>query len=168
MVYSASVPHDRSIIHPNAHHSGAGMGRHIAFHAPRPLSSILTALAAALGGPRAFMLATPQISDGVGATEIKSAAVCNGSGGSVLGGVDADLLVTGEISHHEALAAVEAGRCVVALCHSNSERGYLRARMRRKVVEAVREECESRGVEGEVEVCVSEVDRDPYGFVTRR
>lgn len=140
------------------------MGRIVHFSSPRPLSKIIDALAAGLGGPAAFMLATPQTCADAGDMDISSAALCNGSGGSVIGGADVDLLVTGEMSHHEALAAVERGRCVVALCHSNSERGFLRARMRGEVERIVREEWEG----GEVEVAVSEVDRDPYGFAVRR
>ena len=53
-------------------------------------------------------------------------AVCAGSGGSVLKGVDADLYVTGELSHHEVLHAVESGRSVILCEHSNSERGFLK------------------------------------------
>ena len=56
-------------------------------------------------------------------------AVCAGSGGSVLKGVDADLYVTGELSHHEVLHAVESGRSVILCEHSNSERGFLKTLM---------------------------------------
>ena len=89
--------------------------------------------------------------------------------------LDVDLLVTGELSHHEALAAIEKGKCVVALLHSNSERGYLHV-MRPKLLEVLREEwarireqegAESSGeaeVESSCRVDVSERDRDPYGF----
>jgi putative NIF3 family GTP cyclohydrolase 1 type 2 len=38
--------------------------------------------------------------------EIKSVAVCAGSGASLLLGVQADLYLTGEMSHHEVLSAV--------------------------------------------------------------
>ena len=57
----------------------------------------------------------------------------------MLNGLDVDLLVTGELSHHEALAVVERGKCVVALLHSNSERGYLQV-MRPRLLEGLREE----------------------------
>merc|ERR1711977_113168 len=60
---------------------------------------------------------------------IKTIGICAGSGGSMLNGLDVDLLFTGELSHHEALAAVEAGRCVVTAFHSNSERAFLEQRM---------------------------------------
>ena len=53
-------------------------------------------------------------------------AVCAGSGGSVLKGVSADLYLTGELSHHEVLHAVESGRSVILCEHSNTERGFLK------------------------------------------
>jgi len=58
--------------------------------------------------------------------QISSVAVCAGSGGTVLKGVAADLYVTGELSHHEVLHAVESGRSVILCEHSNSERGFLK------------------------------------------
>lgn len=100
-----------------------------------------------------------------------------------------DLLLTGEMSHHETLGVVERGSVVVALAHSNSERGYLNAVLRGKLVDALREEWEqerkrrrvlenngSGGGEGleealrdeEVIVDVSLRDRDPFGIMMRR
>ncbi|KIY48318.1 NGG1p interacting factor 3 [Fistulina hepatica ATCC 64428] len=56
---------------------------------------------------------------------VQTVAICAGSGGTVLDGVDADVYFTGEMSHHEVLAAVAAGRYVVLCGHTNTERGYL-------------------------------------------
>jgi dinuclear metal center YbgI/SA1388 family protein len=61
-----------------------------------------------------------------GKHKVKRIAVAAGSGGSVLRAARADLWLTGELSHHEALAAVANGACVVLGEHSNTERGYLR------------------------------------------
>lgn len=58
--------------------------------------------------------------------EVRRIAVAAGSGGSVLRGARADMWLTGELSHHDALAAVARGACVVLGEHSNTERGYLR------------------------------------------
>ena len=44
---------------------------------------------------------------------VRSIAVCAGSGSSVLNGVKADLLITGEMSHHEVLVSF-------SLCHIHS------------------------------------------------
>jgi len=57
--------------------------------------------------------------------DIKSVAVCAGSGGSILLGVDADVYFTGEMVHHEVLAAIGSGHHVVLCGHTNTERGYL-------------------------------------------
>lgn len=40
-------------------------------------------------------------------------------------GVDADVYFTGEMAHHEVLAAVASGHNVVLCGHTNTERGYL-------------------------------------------
>jgi putative NIF3 family GTP cyclohydrolase 1 type 2 len=93
-----------------------------------------------------------------------------------------DLVFTGEMSHHEALAITERGGCVISLFHSNSERGYLEGVMREKLTEKLkdvwREERERIKKEGSfgdgveeiledesVDVVVSERDRDPFGIV---
>lgn len=46
---------------------------------------------------------------------IRTISICAGSGGSMLLGTRADVYFTGEMSHHEVLAAVAAGHNVV-LC----------------------------------------------------
>lgn len=57
---------------------------------------------------------------------VNSIAVCAGSGGSVLKGCEGvDLYLTGEMSHHEVLDAVQRGISVVLCDHSHTERGYL-------------------------------------------
>lgn len=74
----------------------------------------------------------------------------------MLNGLDVDLLFTGELSHHEALAAVEQGKCVVTAFHSNTERAYLKDRMQSALEEAM---------EGNADIAVSEVDRDPFDII---
>lgn len=44
----------------------------------------------------------------------------------MLNGLEVDLLFTGELSHHEALAAIEQGKVVITAFHSNTERGFLK------------------------------------------
>ena len=56
---------------------------------------------------------------------VSSVAVCAGSGASVLAGATADVFVTGEMSHHEVLAANHAGTVVILTHHSKCERGFL-------------------------------------------
>ena len=114
--------------------------------------------------------------------QIRTVGVSAGSGHNVLKGVDADLLFTGELSHHEALAATEKGQCVITLFHSNSERGYLSSVLKEKLTRVLREEwemirkevAEAHDLTPEWEDAVkdedvlvecSEQDRDPFGVV---
>ncbi len=65
---------------------------------------------------------------------VKSAAVCAGACGSILNKVIAagcELYVTGELKHHEALAARESGLLCLCLGHSVSERFILAVLMER-------------------------------------
>ena len=82
---------------------------------------------------------------------IRTVAVCAGSGGSLLKGVDADLYVTGEMSHHEVLAVVAEGRNVLLSEHTHTERGYLKS-----VVEEL-----TKHIADDVEFIVSESDANP-------
>ncbi|KAI1915680.1 hypothetical protein LOZ65_005444 [Ophidiomyces ophidiicola] len=187
----SEIPHSRSTISPNPApppgFENAGTGRLVSFSAPQPLGSLLRHIACGIGMPRGlphFPLALPPNSNLD--MKISTVATCPGSGSSILmknGKPVADLLLTGEISHHDALAAIENGSAVVSLFHSNSERGYLGERMRRKLEAALRlewgqmiedladlPETSTSGVadclnDPTVDVRVSERDRDPYGIV---
>jgi dinuclear metal center YbgI/SA1388 family protein len=60
---------------------------------------------------------------------VKTAAVCAGSCSKIINLIiaqKADLYVTGEIKHHQALAAQEAGLTVICLSHTVSERFILK------------------------------------------
>lgn len=133
----------------------AGYGAIGRFDAAVPLLDILGGLARGLGGLRHVMVARPVGAD-VRATAVRSFAVCAGSGYDVLKGADVDLLVTGETSHHSALRAIQQGRTLVQVFHSNSERAYLGAVLRPRLQELLRE------TEPEADVVLSEHDRDPF------
>lgn len=89
----------------------------------------------------------------------------------MLNNLDVDLLFTGELSHHEALAAIEKGKCVITTFHSNSERGFFRKSIVGKLTGAVTEEVEELRKSGDIgkgeewKIDVSEVDCDPYSLV---
>lgn len=180
------LKHTRKTIHPSLPVpegcENAGMGRLVTFSEPQPLSTIIDHIAAGVGNPGGIPIAIPQGSQ-VEDIRIRTVGVCPGSGSSVLmKGVSEipDLMFTGEMSHHEALAAIEQGKVVVSLSHSNTERGYLHAVMKEKLQNALREEWESVRQEGlktqelemyedgGCEVGVSKADRDPYGTMIRR
>jgi dinuclear metal center YbgI/SA1388 family protein len=89
--------------------------------------------------------------------EVWRGAVCAGSGGEMVGDAiagGAQLLLTGEVRHHDALRAVAAGLVVVCARHSTSERGALVALRRR---------LEARLPS--VVFLPSLEDRDPFAFV---
>lgn len=60
----------------------------------------------------------------------KTIAVCCGSGGSLICPTNADVLWTGEMSHHEVLASAEDGKVVVLCEHATTERPYLEKRLK--------------------------------------
>jgi dinuclear metal center YbgI/SA1388 family protein len=85
---------------------------------------------------------------------VRKVAVCAGAGGDLLNAAiaqKADVFVTGELRHHDALKAARAGMTVFCTLHSNSERATLP-----KLAERLRER-----VSG-IEFVVSKEDRDPF------
>jgi dinuclear metal center YbgI/SA1388 family protein len=89
--------------------------------------------------------------------EVRLVAVCAGSGGDLVDDAIAagvDLLLTGELRHHDALRAVEAGLVVICTLHSASERAALAA-MRRLLLPHLTG----------VDIVCSHNDREPFAFV---
>ncbi|KZO94069.1 NGG1p interacting factor 3 [Calocera viscosa TUFC12733] len=62
-----------------------------------------------------------------GTVQVQRIALCAGSGGTSLAeqGGEADCWLTGEMGHHELLAALASGKTVILCGHTNTERGYL-------------------------------------------
>lgn len=83
---------------------------------------------------------------------LKSVALCAGSGSSILSGMKSDLYLTGEMSHHDVLAATSNGSSVVLCEHSNSERGFLKE---------FKEQIHQSLNDSSVEILLSQVDKDP-------
>ncbi|KAN0065357.1 hypothetical protein ACQY0O_001193 [Thecaphora frezii] len=83
---------------------------------------------------------------------ISTIGVCAGSGSSVFRGVQADLLLTGELSHHEVLAYKAAGTSVILTNHTNTERKYLSDVLQHRLAELL---------QPDTKVLVSQADRDP-------
>jgi len=85
---------------------------------------------------------------------VKTAAVCAGSCGKIIDAViaaKADLYITGELKHHQALAAEQAGVTCLCLSHTVSERFILKklARQLRKHIKPVT-------------IKISKQDKDPF------
>ncbi|KAF2639963.1 NGG1p interacting factor 3 [Massarina eburnea CBS 473.64] len=178
---STGIAHTRRPVVPQSpeleSHPGAGMGRVVHFKEPQSLHTLLDRIGRGLNNPKGFPIAIPQ-NTSVSDITISSVGICAGSGGSLLSNLDVDLIFTGEMSHHEALAAIEKGQVVINLFHSNSERGFLSEVLAEQLENAVvrewskirtdesgDEHLKEALAEDDFEVIVSEADRDPYGFV---
>lgn len=176
--------HQRRVItpikSPPANFEAAGYGRIVEFREPQTLATLMKRAIKNLQPEHhleGLSVATPQRTPAGERSniQISSVGICAGSGGSMLNGLDVDLLFTGELSHHEALAATEQGRCVMTVFHSNSERDYLTKRMRRALGEQVQAEIEELAGNGwwdasmsrEFQIGVSKIDRDPFEVMTR-
>lgn len=101
------------------------------------------------------MVASPVGAD-VRTATVRSFGVCAGSGYDLLKKADVDLLVTGETSHHSALRAIQQGRTLVQVFHSNSERGYLQKVLRPKL------QTQLQSTVPDAEVVLSQFDKDPF------
>ncbi|KAJ5505650.1 NGG1p interacting factor 3, NIF3 [Penicillium expansum] len=202
---SQGPAHTRTTIHPSPPASipegfeSAGAGRLVTFTEKQSLTTLIDNIASGIGLPGGIPIAIPQ-GQSVDDISIRTVGMCPGSGSGVLlkgDGELPDLLLTGEMSHHEALAATERGSVVISLSHTNSERGYLRSVMQPKLLAEVKQQWDEAfqdsaktiddlkkfdGVpsaavfqvrdlykdQGDVEVSVSETDRDPYGIMIWR
>jgi putative NIF3 family GTP cyclohydrolase 1 type 2 len=85
---------------------------------------------------------------------ITKAAVCAGSCGKIIQQVIAagcELYVTGELKHHVALAAQEAGLTTICLSHSVSERFALK-----NLAKQLKKELPG------VKIGISQKDKDPF------
>jgi len=176
---AVSVPHDRSIItpvkNPPEGFEAAGYGKIVRFHTPRKLGDIIDRITAGLCDISGLCVAVPQsVPKGKKSSiKISSIGICAGSGGSMLNGLDVDLLFTGELSHHEALAAIEQGKCVITTFHSNTERLFLMTTMQRKLFPQIEKEVKEmvtnktweEGLETDFQIDSSRIDKDPFEIV---
>jgi dinuclear metal center YbgI/SA1388 family protein len=106
----------------------------------------------ATAGVKAHLgLAWVRVSEAAHKPRIRSIAVCPGAGGSLFERVgEVDLLLTGEMRHHDILARARRGSHVIVTDHSHSERGYL-PRLAERLLQRL----------PKLEVRVSREDRDP-------
>jgi dinuclear metal center YbgI/SA1388 family protein len=133
--------HDR----PDRH---IGQGRRVVLDAKVPLQEIVDPLKRALG-VRQLRVAT-----GRGAPRRhQMIGLCAGAGGSLLEAAieqGCTIFVTGEMRHHDVLAAQARGCTVILAGHTNTERGYLKV-LRRRL---------GKALDG-VTITVSKRDADP-------
>ncbi|MBT3278006.1 MAG: Nif3-like dinuclear metal center hexameric protein [Phycisphaerales bacterium] len=129
-----------------------GMGRIGTLDSPTSLSTMVDRIKAALGVEH-VLLGEPA----GGARELSRVAVAAGSAGDSFRAAmaaGAELYLTGEMRHHDVLAATGAGMAVVCVCHSNSERVTLA-----KLTQVLAPQL------APVELLVSSACRDPFTIV---
>jgi dinuclear metal center YbgI/SA1388 family protein len=83
--------------------------------------------------------------------KIKTIACCAGAGSSVLADVQADCYLTGEMSHHNILAAQASGSTVILSEHTHTERGFLHSYQ--SIIQ--------KALNDSIEIIISTQDKDP-------
>jgi putative NIF3 family GTP cyclohydrolase 1 type 2 len=129
---------------------GTGPGRVGNLPAPMPVAELAGLLKRELSLQALLMAGSER-------RMISRVAACAGAGGEMLDDAikaGAELFVTGELRHHDALKADRAGLSVFCTLHSNSERPSL-TRLKARLESAL---------PGPVPVRVSQQDRDPFAF----
>lgn len=129
---------------------GVGIGRIGSFAEPIDRSEIFERIKRGLGIDHLLIAGSR---DG----KINRAAVCAGACGDLLNDAlaqRAELYLTGEMRHHDAIRAASSGMTVVCTLHSNSERATLR-----RLAERLKKDLAG------LEIALSEVDRDPFAII---
>lgn len=125
-----------------------GQGRRIVLDKPASLRTILDRIRKGLGKSRL------QVAEGRDApSRYEIIGVCPGSGGSLIDAAiegGCRMFFTGEMRHHDILAAQAHGCTIILAGHTNTERGYLKILKSRLST-----------ILGDVEVMVSKKDADP-------
>jgi dinuclear metal center YbgI/SA1388 family protein len=128
--------------------SDSGQGRLVELKESIPLNTLTQRIKQYLG------LETLRVASPAADTPIQTVALCAGAGTDAFKGVQADCFLTGEMSHHNALAATLSGSHVILCEHTNTERGYLPSLG--KILK--------KALGNGVDIAVSEIDSDPIKF----
>ncbi|WP_372808376.1 Nif3-like dinuclear metal center hexameric protein [Pontiella sp.] len=100
--------------------SDAGQGRLVELKTPVKIKTLTQRVKKHLG-LKNLRLAEAAEAD----RPVQTVALCAGAGTDAFKGVTADCYLTGEMSHHNVLAATLGGSHVILCEHTNTERGYL-------------------------------------------
>ncbi len=102
---------------------GTGMGRWLELVRPVALPDAVAAIKQHLALDQ---VRVAHASRHLAGEPLRTAAVCAGAGGALFSGLrDVDLILTGEMRHHDVNQLVASGTSVVLCDHTNTERGYL-------------------------------------------
>jgi len=100
---------------------GAGAGRRLVLDRPTTVEKLAERVKSYLKVPGVYVA---KASD----KPVNTVGVCPGSGAelaTVARAENCEVFVTGEMKHHDILAAVEAGLSIITAGHTSTERGYL-------------------------------------------
>jgi dinuclear metal center YbgI/SA1388 family protein len=136
-----------SVLHP-IENSDAGQGRLVELKRQVKLKTLAQRIKNHLG------LKTVRLASAAGNTPIRTIALCAGAGTEAFKGIKADCYLTGEMSHHNILAATLNGSHVILCEHTHTERGYL----------PVFAKILGKALGNGVDISVSEMDSDPITF----
>ncbi len=125
-------------------------GRLVRLPKPLPFAELVRRAKRHLGVARLTVARPPLMP-----AKVRTIAVAAGAGGSIVRGVGADAVLTGEMSHHDALDALAEGSVVLLAGHSNTERGYLPVLKKRLALAFGKD----------LDVRISRRDRDPFAMV---
>ncbi|MDP6542698.1 MAG: Nif3-like dinuclear metal center hexameric protein [Phycisphaerae bacterium] len=140
--------------------AGIGMGRIGSLRRPVTVATLISRVKKATGVKRVLLAARPHPKAGKGGGKgvLVSVVAC---GAGSCGGLwktalnaGAAFYLTGEMRHHDALAATNAGLTVVCVGHSNSERITM-ASLAKRLAKAM----------PKLKVTLSKLDRDPFEIV---
>ena len=140
--------------------AGFGMGRIGSLRRPVTVATLISRVKKVTGTKRVLLAARPRpkASKGSGKGGLVSVVACGaGSCGDLwktAAAAGAGFYLTGEMRHHDALAATNAGLTVVCLGHSNSERITM-ASLAGRIAGAL----------PKLKVTVSKLDRDPFEII---
>lgn len=116
-------PGQRVPVVPAVDQPAVGAGRRVDLAEPAPLDEFVARIKQHLGLTHVRVARASRHERG---EPVRAGAVCAGAGGSVLAPLtNVDLVLTGEMRHHDVRALVERGTSVVLCDHTNTERGYL-------------------------------------------
>jgi hypothetical protein len=128
-----------------------GIGRVGTFESAITLKSLAGHLKKATGSTVAMMVGSP-------ATKVNKAAVCVGAAGRLPlekpRSADCDVIITGEMRHHDALTLLRTGRSAIVLGHWESEK---------PILPVLRQQLKKRF--DQLAVSISKRDRGPFTVV---
>lgn len=126
----------------------AGQGRLVELEDPVELTQLTERIKIFLG------LKSVRTAEAVTSQPIRTIALCAGAGTDAFKGIKADCYLTGEMSHHNILAATLNGTHIILCEHTNTERGFLP-----RLASMIQSKADSK-----INMTISKQDRDPLSL----